>query len=59
VKRNSGNSNKPKLGGLFVKNKNNLNKNKKVNFDLQNNKIIIFDKEDKVSSLFNNSSLSF
>jgi hypothetical protein len=59
VKRNSGNSNKPKLGGLFVKNKNNLNKNKKVNFDLQNNKIIFFDKEDKVSSLLNNSSLSF
>lgn len=59
VKRNSCNSNKPKLGGLFVKNKNNLNKNKKVNFDLQNNQIIFFDKEDKVSSLLNNSSLSF
>ena len=59
VKRNSGNPNKPKLGGLFVKNKNNLNKNKKVNFDLQNNQIIFFDKEDKVSSLLNNSSLSF
>ena len=59
VKRNSGNSNKPKLGGLFVKNKNNLNKNKKVNFDLQNNQIIFFDKEDKVSSLLKNSSLSF
>ena len=59
VKRNSGNPNKPKLGGLFVKNKNNLNKNKKVNFDLQNNQIIFFDKEDKVSSLLKNSSLSF
>ena len=59
VKSDSANSSKTKLGGLFVKNKNNLNKNKKVNFDLQNNKIIIFDKEDKVSSLFNNSSLSF
>ena len=59
VKRNSVNANKTKLGGLFVKNKNNLNKNKKVNFDLQNNQIIFFDKEDKVSSLFNKSSLSF
>ena len=59
MKSDSANSSKTKLGGLFVKNKNNLNKNKKVNFDLQNNQIIIFDKEDKVSSLFNNSSLSF
>ena len=59
VKRNSVNASKTKLGGLFVKNKNNLNKNKKVNFDLQNNQIIFFDKEDKVSSLFNKSSLSF
>ena len=59
VKRNSVSASKPKLGGLFVKNKNNLNKNKKVNFDLQNNQIIFFDKKDKVSSLFNKSSLSF
>lgn len=59
VKKDSSNCSKAKLGGLFVKNKNNLNKNKKVNFDLQNNQIIFFDKEDKVSSLFNNSSLSF
>ena len=59
VKRDSVTCSKTKLGGLFVKNKNNLNKNKKVNFDLSNNKIIFFDKEDKASSLFNNSSLSF
>ena len=59
VKSDSVNSSKTKLGGLFVKNKNIINKNKKVNFDLQNNQIIFFDKEDKASSLFNNSSLSF
>ena len=40
-----------KLGGLFVKNKKLLNKNKKVNFDLESNKTIFFDKEEKVSNL--------
>ena len=41
-----------KFGGLFVKNKSNLNKNKKVNFDLECNKTIVFDNEEKVSNLF-------
>ena len=40
-----------KLGGLFIKNKKNINKNKKVIFDLDKNKIIFFDKEEKVSNL--------
>ena len=46
------NNNQSRLGGLFIKNKNNINKNKKVNFDLENNKIIFFDKEENVSNLF-------
>ena len=41
-----------KFGGLFVKNKKALNINKKVNFDLEINKIVIFDAEEKVSNLF-------
>ena len=41
-----------KFGGLFVKNKNSLNKTKKVNFDLESNKTIVFDNEEKVSNLF-------
>ena len=45
------NNNQSRLGGLFIKNKNNINKNKKVNFDLENNKIIFFDKEENVSNL--------
>ena len=40
-----------KLGGLFAKNKKILNKNKKVNFDLDRNQIIFFDKEKIVSNL--------
>ena len=43
--------NETKLGGLFAKNKKILNKNKKVNFDLDRNQIIFFDKEKIVSNL--------
>ena len=48
------NYNSKKLGGLFIKNKKNINKNKKVNFDLQNNQTFFFNKEERVSSHFNN-----
>ena len=46
---NGENSTECKFGGLFVKNS--LNKNKKVSFDLDNNKIFIFNSEEKVSEL--------
>jgi hypothetical protein len=38
-----------KLGGLFNQNKAHTHKQKKVSFDLENNQILFFDKEEKVS----------
>ena len=43
--------NETKLGGLLAINKKILNKNKKVNFDLDRNQTIFFDKEKIVSNL--------
>ena len=45
-----------KLGGLFIKNKYKIMKQKKVNFDFNNNQIFFFDKEEKVSTFLNNKS---